>query len=285
MKSRVAELISQAASEAALREVLTTPKPGLVDALGNGCHSDMDCALFKKSAEARAPYWKMQAECGMRSVPRGEQLKELRSTGLEMEEAMTAATEGINTHKGLIYLMSLLVCGAGRAAMLGMSGSAEAAAAQAAFIASGTVEQQLMPLLDGRKKSGLTNGERLFIEHGITGVRGEAERGFPSVTERALPVYRAALAKGAEWNDAGLAALLSLMLCCEDSNVMHRAGYGYWQGQYRQQVEQASRRFDPLKKNYGPLEELEKSFIPRRVSPGGAADLLSCTYFLHKIAS
>ena len=50
MKSRAAKLLASAAHEAAVREVLTTPKPGLVDAEGSGCHEDLDCALFIKSA-------------------------------------------------------------------------------------------------------------------------------------------------------------------------------------------------------------------------------------------
>ncbi|HAH68699.1 MAG TPA: triphosphoribosyl-dephospho-CoA synthase, partial [Synergistaceae bacterium] len=40
-------------------------------------------------------------------------LKRLRYIGIEMEKKMFAATSGINTHKGLIFLLSLLLYGAG----------------------------------------------------------------------------------------------------------------------------------------------------------------------------
>ena len=94
----------------------------------------------------------------------------------------------------------------------------------------GAVERELGALLAEPPRRALTNGERLYVEHGVTGVRGEAERGFPSVINAGLPALRRALESGASFNDAGLAALLSIMLVCEDSNVMHRAGYEYWRG-------------------------------------------------------
>ena len=75
------------------------------------------------------------------------------------------------------------------------------------------------------------------------------------------------------------------MLVCEDSNVMHRAGYEYWRGEYLVLAAAALRRFRAPSWNRAPLYELERKFMGRRVSPGGAADLLSCTYFLHIFSS
>ena len=80
---------------------------------------------------------------------------------------------------------------------------------------------------------------------------------------------------------AGLAALLAIMAVCEDSNVIHRAGYGYWRDVYPRLVADTAVKFDPRHPDYRPLYALEAAFLPLRVSPGGAADLLSCTYFLN----
>lgn len=41
-----------------------------------------------------------------------------------------------------------------------------------------------------------TAGQKLYILHGITGVRGQAEAGFPAVREVGLPTLEAALAAG-----------------------------------------------------------------------------------------
>ena len=75
------------------------------------------------------------------------------------------------------------------------------------------------------------------------------------------------------------------MLVCEDSNVMHRAGFEYWSGEYLTLTAAALRGFRAPSWNRAPLYELERKFMERRVSPGGAADLLSCTYFLHIFSS
>ena len=285
MKSSEAEFLATAAYEASVREVMTTPKPGLVDSEGSGCHDDMDCALFLKSARALAPFWIRQARAGLDGTPPELAAARLRAAGVEMERAMAEATGGVNTHKGLVYLMSLLLYGAGYAVFSGVPRSAEAAADFAALAVRGAVERELGALLAGPPRRALTNGERLYVEHGVTGVRGEAERGFPSVINAGLPALRCALESGASFNDAGLAALLHIMLVCEDSNVMHRAGYEYWRGEYLVLAAAALRRFRAPSWNRAPLYELERKFMERRVSPGGAADLLSCTYFLHIFSS
>ncbi|MDO5114539.1 MAG: triphosphoribosyl-dephospho-CoA synthase [Synergistaceae bacterium] len=285
MKSRERRLLAEAAFKASLDEALTTPKPGLVDADGSGCHEDMDCALFIKSAEALAPFWERQAAVGLDGTPPERAMQPLRAAGVEMERAMLTVTNGINTHKGLIYLMSLLLYGAGSVIAAGGERSADSCARAAAAAARGSVKRELEPLLD-KKMTGvpLSNGERLFTEHGVTGVRGEAERGFPSVLKAGLPALRGALDAGAAANDAGLAALLEIMLVCEDSNVMHRGGWSFWRFRYPAMVREAARSFRPLDADYSPLLALERKFMPLRISPGGAADLLSCTYFVNSFS-
>ena len=132
MKSSEAEFLAIAAYEASVREVMTAPKPGLVDSEGSGCHDDMDCALFLKSARALAPFWIRQARAGLDGTPPELAAARLRAAGVEMERAMAEATGGVNTHKGLVYLMSLLLYGAGFALFSGAPRSAEAAAGFAA---------------------------------------------------------------------------------------------------------------------------------------------------------
>lgn len=283
MKSREAKLLAEAAHEAAVSEALTTPKPGLVDAEGSGCHNDMDCALFLKSARAIAPFWEAQARTGLEGTPPSAAMRELRAAGAAMERAMFAATDGINTHKGLIYLMSLLLYGAGYALSSRDRVSAADAAKAASLAVRGVVEKELLPLAEKRPARELSNGERLFVEYGITGIRGEAAAAFPSVIGGGLPAMRRAAEAGASENDAGLAALLTIMTVCEDSNVIHRAGYDYWKNVYPPLVGAALAAFDPCRPDYRLLRELEADFLPLRVSPGGAADLLSCTYFLNSL--
>ena len=56
--------IARMAREALEREVLLTPKPGLVDAANAGAHRDMDKDTFLRSAAALEPWFRVLAETG-----------------------------------------------------------------------------------------------------------------------------------------------------------------------------------------------------------------------------
>ena len=109
LKAFCAGRLAEAAHASLMDELYTTPKPGLVDMSNNGAHTDMDVTLFEKSADALAPYFKDAALLGMERCGIGP----LRERGIRAEEEMLAATGGVNTHKGLIYSMGLLLAGMG----------------------------------------------------------------------------------------------------------------------------------------------------------------------------
>ena len=281
VKSATAAALGEAAHKAARREILTTPKPGLVDAMGSGCHKDMTHETLLASAMALSPFWQLQAQVGLDGTPPQDAFPKLRAAGIKMDAAMFSATGGINAHKGLIYCMSLLLYGAGFAIYGKTPLTADAVAGFAADSARGSVENELLPLKQRDTGKTLTNGERLFLRYGVTGIRGEAEHAFPSITEAGLPALLDALKNGADINDAAICALLAIMEVNEDSNVIHRGGFDFWKDEYKKITREARRKFRPGSGDYSPIEYLEKKFTPIGVSPGGAADLLACTLFLH----
>ena len=121
-----------------------------------------------------------------------------------------------------------------------------------------------------------TGGETQFAAYGLTGARGEAAAGFPSVRNYALPALEAALANGKGLNDAALDALTRLMTRVSDSNVIRRAGM---EGQ--KFVFECAREIDGLPDKTKALRALNGEFVKRNISPGGCADLLAVTLFLH----
>lgn len=264
-------------------EILTQPKPGLVDPTGPGCHKDMDWTTLMASAEALAPFWQKQALIGLDGTPPEEAMIKLRGVGMDMDAAMFVATNGINAHKGLVYIMSLLLYGAGRVIYKKQEPDAPTITKLAAETVKGSVEKELLPLKNSVVKKKLTNGERLFLEYGVTGVRGEAENGFPSIILGGLPELEQALNEGACENDAALRALLAIMEINEDSNVIHRGGYDFWKNDYKKMTAEARQAFRSNSGDYAPVTALEEKFMPLGISPGGAADLLACTLFLHYI--
>lgn len=270
------------ATLAAAWEVQVGPKPGLVDRFGSGAHKDMDYLTFLVSTCALSPYWALQARIGLEGTPPGKAMNRLRVNGLEMERAMSEATGGVNTHKGLIFALSLLVFGAG--CSLASTGRVDAhtSARLAAEAVAEAVRSDLAALSLSGLSPGMTHGEKLFLERGITGIRGEASSGFPSVLARGLPALRRALEAGASLHDAALSAFFSIAAVCEDSNVITRGGFAFWRDIHRPLMEELAAFCPPYPFSFiRELHKLDAEYASRGISPGGAADLLSCTLFLH----
>ena len=191
LKAFCAGRLAEAAHASLMDELYTTPKPGLVDMSNNGAHTDMDVTLFEKSADALAPYFKDAALLGMERCGIGP----LRERGIRAEEEMLAATGGVNTHKGLIYSMGLLLAGMGRAvagAERGRIISEEELSRAAVRFASELARQDAGEMLSKSLADPKTNGAKVLRDHGAKGASGEAQAGFPGALycESRLKKYR-----------------------------------------------------------------------------------------------
>ena len=127
-----------------------------------------------------------------------------------------------------------------------------------------------------------TVGEQLYAAYGITGVRGQAETGFPAVLTTGLPILRQGLLQGLSLNDAGCAALLHLLKVTDDTNLIHRSDR---ETQLQVQAQVAAIVNEMPYPSRETLEQLDREFIEKNLSPGGSADLLAVTYFLHFITA
>src|SRR4249920_144404 len=95
------ERVAAWAERSLVLEIETWPKPGLVSHIDTGSHLDMDAGTFRRSTAAIGPYLHALAEAGAE----GRAMGHLRTIGLQAEEAMLAATGGVNTHRGAIFGM------------------------------------------------------------------------------------------------------------------------------------------------------------------------------------
>ncbi|MBT1056018.1 triphosphoribosyl-dephospho-CoA synthase, partial [Enterococcus faecium] len=107
-KKAVTQQLAALVEEALIAEVTLSPKPGLVDALDAGAHSDMDYALFLKSAKTLTPFFEEMAQIAWHHAIDQELRERIAEIGRKAEKAMLIATNGINTHKGAIWAMGLL---------------------------------------------------------------------------------------------------------------------------------------------------------------------------------
>ena len=259
----LAEEIAQIAVQSLLCELYTTPKPGLVDLRGSGSHSDMDLFTFLGSAASLWPYFRRCAHIGMdtaRLTPE-QTFPQLQQAGLEAEQAMYRATGGINTHKGAIFSLGLFCGAAGRLLHFDPVKLGEECAAMTKNLS-----------LSGHD----TAGGKLYAAHGITGARGQAMAGFPAVINIGLPALEQGLHLG--MNRAGCGALLAIMAQVDDTNLIKRSSPDAHRA--LQQELQSLLAQTPYP-DEAVLAQLDDRFIERNLSPGGSADLLAASFFLH----
>jgi triphosphoribosyl-dephospho-CoA synthetase len=200
--------LAAAAQRALLVEAELFPKPGLVDPLGHSTHPDMDLSTFIRSAISLGPAFQRFAALGRagRRASGPATLAALRPVGIAAEAAMRRVTGGANAHRGAIFILGLALAACGRVgtdaapsqetAGPGSAGSTRTSARGSAGapptpdqvldaiaeICRGLVTADLDAAASGdRDAARLSHGRRLYRELGVTGVRGEAEAGFPSV--------------------------------------------------------------------------------------------------------
>lgn len=262
------------ASQALLYEVATTPKPGLVDRENSGSHRDMDVFTFQASAAALYPYFSQCVKIGRETEDAQETFRRLRLPGKIAEGDMLRTTGGVNTHKGAIFSMGIL-CGALGRLERAQWGNPEAVLAECAAMTKDVVSRDYGNLTPETAK---TAGQKLYLQYGITGVRGQAEAGFPAVRNVGLPKLEAALAAGKSINEAGCAALLAMLADTVDTNMIHRGGYDLAKKTAEKIAELLKNEPFPSKEM---LEELNDEFVLKNLSPGGTADLLALAYLLH----
>jgi triphosphoribosyl-dephospho-CoA synthase len=275
MKNLVSEPNRRRASSArlairALREELVTwPKPGLVSPRDSGSHDDMNAELFEASIAALPGYFSEIHTAGLRGAP----LADLRELGISAEERMMQATGGVNTHRGAIFSLGLLVAAAGRRA-----GDAMLAGQSLGRIVRSLWGQAIEQFEAG---CGDSHGQTAARRHGAGGARMEAAFGFPRVYDIGLPALRKARHVG--WNRAKVQCLFAIIADLDDTNLLHRggaAGLDFARGRARVFLEAGGvMRPEGLR----DAAEAHRQFVARRLSPGGAGDLLAATILVHAL--
>ena len=262
-------LLAALAQRALLLELDTPLKPGLVCPESSGAHSDMNYSVMAAGIRALRPFWSRMALAA--SAP------ELISLGIEAEKAMLAATGGVNTHRGAIFCIGITLnaLGAWREGI----DNEEVARKRLVEISQAILRYQL-------KDSELAP----------RGARAMAAEGYAPLWEDWLPYYRSGAGE--------LKTLLKIMSTLDDTCVVHRVG--------KERAEKVKKEAEALLKEmpdqvghdgyevghdgyevghdgyevgHDELEKCCRRFAAERISPGGAADMLALTIFIHSILS
>lgn len=278
MAENAAEQIGALALEGVLFEAAATPKPGLVDRLNQGAHDDMDFFTFQSSAAALGSWFVRFAAAGEAAgdKPLPDLFPTLRRLGAQAEARMFAMTGGVNTHKGAVFSMAVLCGGAGWLRGKGPV-TAEGVCRAAGELCRGLCRRDFAAL---ERRAPRTKGEQLYLDHGVTGIRGEAESGYATVRAVSLPRYRDCLERGLSRNDALVQTLLVLIAHAADTNILARGGpeaADYARKRAREVLALGGMETPAGRE---AVLDMDRDFIRRWISPGGCADLLAVTHFL-----
>ncbi|RQO68137.1 triphosphoribosyl-dephospho-CoA synthase MdcB [Aquitalea sp. FJL05] len=268
---QLASQLAALACQSLLDEARLSPKPGLVDSRGSGAHRDLTLALLCRSAHALQPAFFAMARAAWQQAPSPALRAQLGSLGRAGEQAMLQASGGVNTHRGAIWAIGLLVAAA---AMDASQPQAVAVCQRAAALAK---------LPDHQRPAPPRNGELACQRYGVGGARGEAQQGFPHITRLALPALHASRACGDGEVNARLNALLAIMSRLDDTCLLSRGGMpGLTLVQSGAQAVLSAGGVATLP-GRRRLYQLEKDMLAQRLSPGGAADLLAATLLLDRL--
>ncbi|WP_019228955.1 triphosphoribosyl-dephospho-CoA synthase CitG [Sedimentibacter sp. B4] len=279
------------AQRAILYEAVLTPKPGLVDAVNTGSHHDMDIFTFIDSSSNLFKGFYLYAKAGLECKGSEKELfSAIRKIGIQVEKDMFKATKNINTHKGINFSMGIVLAAVGyylrdkdidENIILAPSDTDEILNT-VRVMTEGLVKSDFENI---KKKEKLTHGEKLYVEKGFSGIRGEAERGFPTVEKTSLPRLREIGHSDMSMEQKLLDVLFHLMSISDDSNIVNRGGL-----EGLEFVKAASKEFLETGIIYEDgyrekIREMNNLFVEKNISPGGSADLLSITIFFGLLES
>lgn len=218
---KTSQAIAQLAQRALLYEVSCYPKPGLVDPINHQTHTDMDLFTFIDSSVALLPFFEQFVQVGstFEQSDLTALMAQIRPLGMRAEDAMLSATKGVNTHKGAIFSLGILLSATGYLLQKSTLTPLKLSQTVQAMLA-GLVENDFKALSQ-KEPARLTNGEKLYLQYGLVGIRGEAQAGYPTIFETAYPYLKT---QTGDWNTRLVNTLIKIISVSEDSNLVKRSG-------------------------------------------------------------
>lgn len=270
----LAERLADLAVDALIDEADLSPKPALVDRRSSGAHTDLHLGLMHASAISLWPAFKQMADAAIATSDINPALREtIGRLGREGEAAMMRTTNGVNTHRGAIWALGLLVT----AAALDPDDLSPEGLCQRAG--------QLAVIEDRHQTANQSHshGQTVAQKYGAMGAREQAQAGFPAVIQTGLPQLLCSRAAGHGEQNARLDALLAIMTTLSDTCVLYRAGeeglHAMQHGAQRVLDAGGSATLGGRR----ALNQLDQQLLSLNASPGGAADLLAACLFIDRL--
>lgn len=262
----LADSLAGIAQQALAEELLTYPKPGLVSHMDSGSHQDMNYELFVSSISSLRCYFYEIAMAGYHNA----EFYELEQLGIKAEQQMLVATNNVNTHRGAIFILGLLI-----------AASAYSVHYQLPLLKlSDTLIELYARPLERHKLNPFSHGSRIRQQYQLESIIDAAQNGFPLVFNavKQLNYYRQC------YNDEAVIRvklLFYIMQYLDDTNLVYRGGIGGLE--FARNAAITIVKLSEESQIMDSALKLHQDFISMNLSPGGSADILAATLFVDKV--
>ena len=250
--------IAYAVDTAITLEARLDPKFGLVTITSNGSHPDMDYSLLMKSKDVILDDLVEMFFYGYDNQDILEGFRKARELGLSTEDKMMEVTNGVNTYKGLIFILGIVLVSLGYSIKNSRNDL---------FSSIKVIGKDLVKELDNELN---TFGKYAYDNYGFTGARGEVHRGLLSVKNSKNII------QSLSYRDLIL-TLINIINNTEDTVLLKRSKnlerYNYFK--------ELVKSIDSF--NLDKITKITNECIDNNISFGGSADLLITAIFIHII--
>lgn len=253
----LAEQLTTIAVRAIFNELELYPKYGLVSNIDSGCHTDMNYETFVKSALTIKKYITRYIYEGFNETI---DYKKLIKIGLKAEKRMFEATNNVNTHKGLVFLLGLFMPAVSNAIIYDLD--IEDLQKTITEISKNIIGNYYENI---KEKSNPSNSDLIFMKYGIKGVREEALSGLSIIYE--IPEF-----KNHSDDNKYHEYLLHLMAKLDDTTIIHKNDYQVLK-EVQEDMKQVINSGGYIN-NKQKISHISKQYKLRNISPGGSADML-----------
>lgn len=269
-RKQLARQLARIAVRALYLEVKSHPKPGLVSFISPGGHIDMDGELFYRSLFSLRHYF----YCLVIEDKAEGKVDRLKKIGLEAEQHMLIATDGVNTHRGALFALGIVCISTARVA---------------------TIKPNFNPLdlhtqiiadwkeyLSQHHSLPNSHGQQVLDRYPVIGAKTMAIQGYPIIFQILTP-FLLLFHATASLDCACLYAYAGLLSTIDDTNILYRKGMtGLNEAK---QHAQFLLSIDCLEERHDHALLLHQRFSEQRLSPGGVGDLIAVTLFMGQLFS
>lgn len=243
--------------KAIFSELELYPKAGLVSHRDPGCHKDMDYETFVHSTFAIKHDIEDYIKAGCQCKIDPHRLVEI---GKQAEAHMFKETGGINTQKGLIFLLGLFLPAVTETILEHQNESyLQTKIKDLANTIVGDYFERLT------EDSAASNGDSIYLKYGLKGIRGEAQNGL-------TPIFTIPTSVHYDDDMTHHQYLVELMSQLNDTTIVQKTDLNTLH-QVQQDMKNILSEGGYLP-NQGLFQILSNQYKQKGISPGGSADML-----------